>query len=170
MHVDSVFDRFYRADNSASRSTEGTGIGLSLVKELVRLHGGQVGVESQVGVGSTFHVWLPRGIDHLPHDRISGLADPGDKEAQAYENLVGKDSTPSNEDLPRSAMERWNKRANGVEREEILNVSRLMAFVKLKLIGAHPTANGILGLRSGVDAERGQRFANGDDPPAERIR
>lgn len=122
MHVASVFERFYRADNSASRSTEGTGIGLSLVKELVRLHGGRVGVESELGVGSTFYLWIPLGLDHLPHERISGLADPGDKEAQEYERMVGK-STPLQNDLPRAAMERWNKRANGVERAEILDVS-----------------------------------------------
>lgn len=122
MHLASVFERFYRADNSASRSTEGTGIGLSLVKELVRLHGGTVGLASEVGVGSTFHVWIPRGMDHLPHDRISGLADPGDKEAQEYENLA-RQPTADDGNLPRSAMERWNKRANGVERADILDVS-----------------------------------------------
>jgi signal transduction histidine kinase/DNA-binding response OmpR family regulator len=53
-----LFDRFYQSDSSMVRSYEGSGIGLSLVKELAILHGGGVSVESQLGVGSTFHVWL----------------------------------------------------------------------------------------------------------------
>ena len=54
-----IFDRFYQADNSATRKTEGTGIGLSLTKELVELMGGSIRAESEVGKGSTFTVLLP---------------------------------------------------------------------------------------------------------------
>ena len=46
------------------------GIGLALVQELVKLHGGTVRVESAVGSGSTFTVTIPRGTDHLPAERI----------------------------------------------------------------------------------------------------
>lgn len=53
-----VFDRFYRA--STSSGIHGTGIGLYIVDQFVRLHGGKVTVESAVGVGSTFTVRLPR--------------------------------------------------------------------------------------------------------------
>ena len=54
-----VFDRFWQADGSSKRKYQGVGIGLALVKELVEIHGGKVGVESQEGKGTTFTVTLP---------------------------------------------------------------------------------------------------------------
>lgn len=65
-----LFDRFRQADGSASRSHEGSGLGLSLVKELVEMHGGQVTVESIYGEGTTFSVWLQTGTTHLPPAQI----------------------------------------------------------------------------------------------------
>ena len=56
---DRVFERFFRSSNEAGRSFEGSGIGLALVSELVKLHGGTVGVDSTPGRGSTFTVSLP---------------------------------------------------------------------------------------------------------------
>jgi signal transduction histidine kinase len=66
-----IFDRFYRVQGAQGRTFEGTGIGLALVQELVRLHGGSVQVTSVVGEGTTFVVAIPRGSDHLPKDRVS---------------------------------------------------------------------------------------------------
>jgi hypothetical protein len=54
-----LFTRFYQVDSSNTRLYGGTGIGLSLVKELVHRHGGEVTVDSKVNKGSTFHVLLP---------------------------------------------------------------------------------------------------------------
>ncbi len=54
-----VFDRFYRADKSRSRSTGGSGLGLAIVRSLVELHGGKVRVQSAPGEGSCFTVSLP---------------------------------------------------------------------------------------------------------------
>jgi PAS domain S-box-containing protein len=65
-----VFERFYRVANSRGRSYEGSGIGLALVQELVRLSGGQIRVESQVDRGSAFVVTIPFGSAHLPQERI----------------------------------------------------------------------------------------------------
>ena len=56
-----VFERFHRVEGVAARTREGTGIGLSLVDDLVRLHHGRVRVRSRPGEGSTFTVWVPRG-------------------------------------------------------------------------------------------------------------
>jgi signal transduction histidine kinase len=65
-----LFERFYRVRGSRSRTHEGTGIGLALVKELVLLHGGEVRVESQEGRGTTFTVSIPQGTAHLTPERI----------------------------------------------------------------------------------------------------
>ena len=65
-----LFERFRQAEGSASRSYEGSGLGLALVKELVELHGGKISVDSVYGKGSTFTVWLSAGSAHLPADRI----------------------------------------------------------------------------------------------------
>ncbi|MEO7964926.1 MAG: histidine kinase dimerization/phospho-acceptor domain-containing protein, partial [Gemmatimonadaceae bacterium] len=65
-----LFDRFHRVPNAQSRTHEGTGIGLALVQELVRRHGGTITVESTEGIGSVFTVTLPAGSAHLPQDRL----------------------------------------------------------------------------------------------------
>ncbi|HSJ28032.1 MAG TPA: ATP-binding protein [Acidimicrobiia bacterium] len=54
-----VFERFYRVDDARSRQTGGTGLGLAIVKHVAETHGGSVSVESELGVGSTFHLVLP---------------------------------------------------------------------------------------------------------------
>lgn len=66
-----IFERFYRARGTQGRSHEGTGIGLSLVHELVKLHGGSVSVASGLGKGTTFTVRIPPGPSHLPPERIA---------------------------------------------------------------------------------------------------
>ncbi|MBU3159425.1 HAMP domain-containing histidine kinase [Clostridium frigoris] len=60
-NLDMIFDRFKQIDKSLSRNAEGTGIGLSLVKSIVKLHGGTITVESEYGKGSKFTVSLPSG-------------------------------------------------------------------------------------------------------------
>jgi PAS domain S-box-containing protein len=65
-----VFERFHRVEKAPGRSIEGTGIGLALIAELVKLHGGTVSVESFLGKGSAFRVTLPFGTAHLPKERI----------------------------------------------------------------------------------------------------
>ncbi len=65
-----LFERFHRVEATHGRTHEGTGIGLALTQELVKLHGGSISVRSQWGAGSEFEVELPLGRAHLPADRV----------------------------------------------------------------------------------------------------
>ena len=63
--LDSIFDRFSQVDGSPSRPHEGTGIGLSLAREIVRIHGGRIRAESELKHGSRFIVEIPKGEAHF---------------------------------------------------------------------------------------------------------
>ncbi|WP_316238939.1 ATP-binding protein [Bradyrhizobium sp. SZCCHNR1015] len=65
-----LFERFRRIDGARGRSFEGSGIGLALVQELVRLHGGEIAVDSELGRGTVFTVRIPLGSAHLPAGQI----------------------------------------------------------------------------------------------------
>ncbi|MFH0757195.1 MAG: response regulator, partial [Bacteroidota bacterium] len=96
-----IFDRFYQVQNSDSRTYEGSGIGLALVKELVELYGGEILVESIPGSGSTFTVKLPVSSEHFREAEIftppekqtePGMPDdPGGTGYKAGETMVQQD-------------------------------------------------------------------------------
>ncbi len=68
--LSNLFKRFHRIKGSQGRSFEGSGIGLSLVWEIVELHHGKVSVTSVLGGGSCFTVTIPTGCDHLPTESL----------------------------------------------------------------------------------------------------
>ncbi|MBZ4331206.1 ATP-binding protein [Corallococcus sp. AS-1-12] len=100
-----LFERFHRVSGSPSRTVEGSGIGLALVQEFARLHGGSVSASSTEGEGSTFRVELPLGHAHLPPERIRTTARPRSaareatsayvEEALLWSNAKPKDRTQS---------------------------------------------------------------------------
>ncbi|PLW13674.1 hypothetical protein PCANC_15585 [Puccinia coronata f. sp. avenae] len=63
-----IFERFHRAEDS--HVAEGTGIGLALVQDIVKLHDGRLGVESEIGRGSKFTITFRLGVAHLPPDSL----------------------------------------------------------------------------------------------------
>ncbi len=69
--IANLFERFHRVPHTRSRTHEGSGIGLALVQELVRLHGGTIEVASKEALGTAFTVRIPLGHSHLPADRLS---------------------------------------------------------------------------------------------------
>jgi len=71
-----LFDRFHRVENVPSRSDEGSGIGLALVRELAGLHGGTIEVASTEGAGSVFTVTIPFGRGHLPAAQVAAPGGP----------------------------------------------------------------------------------------------
>lgn len=69
-----IFERFHRVEGARGRTHEGSGIGLALVAQLVKLHGGAVHVESEMGAGSTFSATIPFGSLHLSQERLAPTA------------------------------------------------------------------------------------------------
>jgi len=78
-----LFERFHRVERARSRSGEGSGIGLAMVRELIGLHGGTITAESVPDVGTTFTVRLPLGSAHLPPDQVAATPAGGGVSAAA---------------------------------------------------------------------------------------
>ncbi len=81
-----LFERFHRVESAKARTHEGSGIGLSLVQELVKLHLGTIEAESQPGIGTTFTVFIRAGFAHLPAAKIkvASASAPASVDARAY--------------------------------------------------------------------------------------
>ncbi len=99
-----LFDRFHRIESTQGRTNEGSGIGLALVQELVRLHGGAIRVASEPGKGTSFFVTIPLGFAHLPAEQLASRdttqaspsgASPYVEEAIRWLPEVVQDSSPS---------------------------------------------------------------------------
>jgi PAS domain S-box-containing protein len=69
-----IFQRFHRVQGAQGRTYEGTGIGLALVGDLIKLHGGTVSVDSEMGQGTTFRIFIPKGFQHLPAAQVTHQA------------------------------------------------------------------------------------------------
>ncbi|MBN9790011.1 hypothetical protein DMP17_15585 [Pseudonocardia sp. TMWB2A] len=84
-----LFERFHRIAGARARSTEGSGIGLAMTRELVTLHGGTITAASTAGAGTTFTVRIPTGTAHLDPDRVADTASGGAPTATS-EAFVGE--------------------------------------------------------------------------------
>ncbi len=94
-----LFERFHRVAGARARSHEGSGIGLALVHELVRIHGGDVQVASRVGEGTTFQVRIPLGHLHLPREQVRNEpAGPRESLAEGYVEEAARWGAPSDEE------------------------------------------------------------------------
>ena len=97
-----IFDRFYQVDGSHTREQEGTGIGLSLTKELIDLHKGKIEVESEESKGTTFIISIPLGKEHLMPEEISEIEKVAEGEPrQGREYKEDKSILEPEEDITR---------------------------------------------------------------------
>jgi PAS domain S-box-containing protein len=109
-----LFERFHRVESTKGRTQEGSGIGLALVYELAKLHGGRIDVSSTLGRGTTFRVRVPLGAAHLPIDRIrvprSLVPNGGSSQAYVQEALRwiprGAGEPLAFEEIPAAAIDR----------------------------------------------------------------
>jgi signal transduction histidine kinase len=108
-----IFDRFHRIETVQGRSQEGTGIGLAMVKELVRLHQGTITVTSTPGAGSIFTITIPVGKDHLPIDKIVALPEPVLKHTEGFVAEALKWLPELSEDKEVDEIENIGARAGG---------------------------------------------------------
>ncbi len=81
----SIFNRFYQVDDSASREQEGTGIGLSIVSEMINLHHGKIEVNSKLGKGTTFLLFFPLGKEYIQADEY---IDTGNSDVSDFQSLI----------------------------------------------------------------------------------
>ena len=109
-----LFERFHRIEGTKGRTHEGTGIGLALVQELVKLHGGAIRAQSEVARGTQFAVTILSGTAHLPQDRIAAIpCTPGIKPDQQT-NYLAEAMGWLHEDLAASASQNMSSSDSGV--------------------------------------------------------
>jgi PAS domain S-box-containing protein len=115
-----LFKRFHRIRGAKGRSYEGSGIGLALVQELVKLHGGTIGIESKVGRGSRFTLTIPLGCGHLPPDRLGAARAPASMTGASEAYVREAERWLANE--PASLADESDEAAKrpGVEKELVL--------------------------------------------------
>ena len=111
-----IFDRFYQGGNAKEHMTGGSGIGLSLVKDLVELHHGKINVQSELGIGSEFDVLLPKGKNHLQPDEIAEQQETGEVSTVKMD----RDSSGINQIEPEPTMD--NKTTNDMGKTLLLVV------------------------------------------------
>lgn len=91
-----IFNRYYQVSKTKDNNLEGTGIGLSLVKELVLMHRGLIEVTSKICEGTTFKVLLPKGREHFNHEEQLSLRNIGNKPVNSHTKTADYNSIKEN--------------------------------------------------------------------------
>ncbi|HLO42046.1 MAG TPA: response regulator, partial [Phycisphaerales bacterium] len=161
-----LFDRFHRVEGAQGRTHEGSGIGLALVFELVKLHKGEVTVASQPGRGSTFTVRLLKGSSHLPPQQVisartdisgSAIADVYVEEALRW--LPGGGDAEGGEQGPSRSEDGMQADAALHSREHILladDNSDMREYVR-RLLGSRFSVEAVTDGRAALESARRRR-------------
>ena len=97
-NIDKIFDRFYQVQDHLKTAIGGTGIGLSIVNEMVKVHGGKIDVESTEGVGTTFRVKIPMLDENVIDEPIlSPAGEASELITMKYPEIESEDSSVSEE-------------------------------------------------------------------------
>jgi signal transduction histidine kinase/DNA-binding response OmpR family regulator/ligand-binding sensor domain-containing protein len=103
---DKIFDRFFKVSQPDGKNREGTGIGLSIVKELTEIHRGKIQVQSDLGTGTTFSILLPSGKESYSDNELAVMEKerirvPGDEHVEYPETILQADAGHKHYNLPR---------------------------------------------------------------------
>jgi PAS domain S-box-containing protein len=155
-----LFERFHRVENQKSRSFEGSGIGLALVQELVKLHGGSLIAESEVGRGSSFKIRMPFASSQLPVDslHLESTDVPMANRAEAYvEEALSwlPQGTPTEFSVPHRDVAGPDVGANKLEGHVLVTDDNgdMRAYIG-RLLGAHWDVETVADGQAAIDAIR----------------
>ncbi|NPU12296.1 response regulator [Bradyrhizobium sp. 83002] len=161
--VPNLFERFRRIEGARGRSFEGSGIGLALVQELVKLHGGDITAESELGRGSVFSLRIPLGVAHLPAGQlgISQSQSVTNRRAQAYiDEALGWLNGDASIDLPHpSSADDLGVRTATVRRDRVVLADDnpdMRDYVR-RLLGEDYEVEAVADGRAALDATRRRR-------------
>ena len=148
--LSTIFDRFSQVDSNTKRRHEGTGIGLSLVKEFLNIHKGEISVDSDIGKGTAFTICFNKGFEHLKKELVMESIEEDEKgETRKYlsEEIAGPDT-----DLLRQAGNRQNGDKQNTDSKILILADNydMVQFISLILTNeyeVHTAFNGREGLR-----------------------
>ncbi len=150
--ISSIFDRFSQVDSSTKRRHEGTGIGLSLAKELINIHKGEISVKSEFGKGTVFTMSFNQGMEHLEKDLITDSIEE-DEWGEIGKYLAEEISVPDTEHLeqPGNGKGRIECEPNhGIKIlivEDNEDMLQFIASILREKCEVHTAFNGVEGLR-----------------------
>ncbi len=143
--VDAIFDAFTQEDNTITRKHGGTGLGLSIVKELTELMGGSIDAESDLGKGTTFHVYLPFDRATKSEADAISLRKTYDR-TQTIEplNILLAEDNEVNAVIAKAFLEKFGHKVNHVENGKLAVEASRDGWADLILMDVHmPEMNGI---------------------------
>lgn len=138
-HLESIFDRFYQIENTPEYTEEGSGIGLTLTKELVRLMNGSINVDSEIHVGTTFYITLPKTNNAAKEKLKERLLDPLLTSKTSNENNIEIIEPTTNEKAIILIVD---------DNEDILNLLQTALKTHYNVISA---TNGKLGVEKAIE-------------------